>query len=154
MVRVNIIDVGKLSDQHLIAEYVEILMLVGSMKKDFDISRVPESYRLGEGHVNFFKDKLLYLKKRHERISREMKRRRFAVNKNLDIGGFERKFKNDWTPTEKDIRVIKNRLIETSRFAFAQSPDFSPRVSKSNLDGAQDTKNIVRNFCSWMHSRC
>ena len=52
------------------------------------------------------------MKKRHERISREMKRRRFAVNKNLDIGGFERKFKNDWTPTEKDLRVIKNRLIE------------------------------------------
>ena len=32
-------------------------------------------------------------------------------------------------------------LFETSRFAFAQSLYFSPRASKSNLDGAQEPEH-------------
>ena len=32
-------------------------------------------------------------------------------------------------------------LVETSRFVFAQSPYFSSRVSKTNLDGAQEPEH-------------
>ncbi|MEK6933572.1 MAG: hypothetical protein AABW75_01710 [Nanoarchaeota archaeon] len=34
-----------------------------------------------------------------------------------------------------------NCIIETSRFVFAQSPYFSSRASKSNLDGAQEPEH-------------
>lgn len=115
MVRVNLIDVKKLSDQHLIAEHVEILMLVGGIKddkKEGERKDRPESYRLGKGHINFFKDKLLYLKKRHIEIKKEMKARGFKTDKNLKIERFNKKLKKDFFPSDKDEEVIKNRLRE------------------------------------------
>ncbi|MEK6933589.1 MAG: hypothetical protein AABW75_01800 [Nanoarchaeota archaeon] len=42
--------------------------------------------------------------------------------------------------------------IETSRFVFAQSPYFSSRASKSNLDGAQEpehARTLVRGFLTF-----
>ena len=38
--------------------------------------------------------------------------------------------------------VVKKSVIETSRFAFAQSPDFSSRVSKSNLDKKEGINGV------------
>ncbi|MEK6933481.1 MAG: hypothetical protein AABW75_01235 [Nanoarchaeota archaeon] len=39
--------------------------------------------------------------------------------------------------------------FETSRFVFAQSPYFSSRASKSNLDGAQEPEHAP-NFTGWV----
>jgi hypothetical protein len=49
MVRVNLIEPRRLSDQHLLAEYNEILMLFGYIKK-FPAAKapVPENYVLGK----------------------------------------------------------------------------------------------------------
>ena len=38
--------------------------------------------------------------------------------------------------------IINNSVFKTSRFVFAQSPHFSSRVSKSNLDGAQEPEHV------------
>ena len=73
MVRVNLIHPKSLADQHLIAEYDEILMLLGYVRRYPKKENIPEKYTLGKGHIKFFKDKLLYLKKRHELIKEEMK---------------------------------------------------------------------------------
>ena len=70
MVRINLIKPEKLSDQHLIAEYNEILMFFGYVRKYPKLNKVPLKYCLGEGHILFFKNKLLYLKKRHELITK------------------------------------------------------------------------------------
>src|SRR5690606_42130831 len=35
-------------------------------------AQVPPTYRMGQGHVTFFVDKLLYLYKRHQVLSAEM----------------------------------------------------------------------------------
>jgi len=96
MVRINLLEPKKLSDQHLIAEYDEILMLIAYIKKFPLIENIPDSYRLGKGHMTFFKDKLIYLKKRHESLKKEMKLRNF---------------KNDWSPSKKDYSIIKDRII-------------------------------------------
>jgi len=74
MVRVNLINPGCLADQHLIAEYAEILMLVGYIKKHPEKDNIPARYTLKTGHMRFFKDKALYLKKRHEQLIKEMKK--------------------------------------------------------------------------------
>lgn len=110
MVRINLINPRKLSDQHLIAEYLEIMMLVGYVKSYPCLTGVPESYRLGEGHIKFFKDKLLYLKNRHELIKQEMKKRGFVTNKNLSLAGFGKKYCNDWKPCSCDFELIKCRI--------------------------------------------
>jgi len=75
MVRINLINPKKLADQHLIAEYDEILMLLGYVKKYPRLGKIPGKYSLGKGHILFFKNKLKYLKKRHELIKLEMKKR-------------------------------------------------------------------------------
>jgi len=110
VVRINLVDPHKLADQHLVAEYDEILMLLGCVKKYPLPGGIPEKYCLGKGHVKFFKDKLAYLKRRFEEIKREMKRWGFKPRKTVSLKGFPAKLKNDWAPSKEDERVIHARL--------------------------------------------
>lgn len=112
MVRINLLNPKKLSDQHLIAEYDEMLMLVSYIKNHPRLENIPQKYCLGKGHMKFFKDKLLYLKKRHESIKSEMKKRGFRTRKTIFLRGFKRQNKNDWRPKKEDLKTIKKRLIE------------------------------------------
>lgn len=111
MVRVNIIKPKKLSDQHLIAEYLEIMMLVGYTRKYPEIDGIPENYKLGKGHIKFFKNKLIYLEKRHEEIKKEMSKRDFKVNKKIDLKGFDKSLMNDWKPKKEDFSIIEERIL-------------------------------------------
>lgn len=114
MVRINIINPKSLADQHLIAEYNETLMLLGYIKKypKLDIKKIPREYKLGSGHMLFFKDKLRYLKKRFERIKKEMTRRGFSGKIKMELKNFNKKWINDWRPNSLDKKIIKKRLIE------------------------------------------
>ena len=112
MVRINIINPKFLTDQHLIAEYNEMLMLVGYVKKYPCIKDIPERYVLGKGHMKFFKNKLLYIKKRHENIKKEMRKRNFKAEKTIYIEKFPKKLKNDFKPSEKDKKITNKRLME------------------------------------------
>ncbi len=120
MVRINLISPRSLSDQHLIAEYNEILMLFGHAGKYPKIKSSPKSYCLGEGHINFFKNKLLYLAKRHEEIKREMRRRKFKTSKKISLSHFSKSLLNDWKPCSSDKNIIKKRLIEK----LSKKPNF------------------------------
>ena len=111
MVRINLIKPKSLADQHLIAEYNEILMLLGHVNKFPVIENQPKEYCLGKGHINFFKDKLKYLKERHEKIKKEMRKRGFVTNKNIDLNKFNINLHKNWKPNKKDKEIIKKRLI-------------------------------------------
>ena len=112
MVRINLINPEKLADQHLIAEYNEILMLLGYVKK-FPLAKdIPQEYILGPGHIKFFKNKLFYLKKRHELLKKEMLKRSFVPTKTIDLREFNKELHNDFVPSEKDFEIIKARIKE------------------------------------------
>ena len=111
MVRINLINPVKLADQHLIAEYDEILMLVAYIKKYPKIENIPENYCLGKGHMTFFKNKMTYLKKRQEKLKVEMKKRGFQTNKTININLFKKDNKGDWKPEKRDLEIIKKRII-------------------------------------------
>jgi len=112
MVRINLINPKNLADQHLIAEYNEILMLFGYVEKHPFLEDLPKNYVLGKGHIKFFKNKLLYLKERHEKIKNEMIKRGFNPTKSVDLADFEKDMVKNWEPSKKDIQIIKTRLIE------------------------------------------
>lgn len=112
MVRINLIEPKKLSDQHLIAEYNEIMMLLGYIKKYPIPTNMPKDYTLNKGHMKFFKNKLLYLKKRHNLLKKEMIKRDFNPKKELDINSFHISLKNDWTPNKNNLNIIKERIKE------------------------------------------
>jgi deoxyribonuclease (pyrimidine dimer) len=113
MVRINLINPRYLTDQHLIAEYLEIIMLISYIKK-FQNNKVeiPIEYCLGKGHMLFFKDKVLYLKKRHEQIKEEMSKRGFKTNKKINIKKINKNLLKDYKVKEKDLNIIRKRLIE------------------------------------------
>jgi deoxyribonuclease (pyrimidine dimer) len=113
MVRINIINPKYLADQHLIAEYNETLMLLGYVKKypKLNLSKIPKRYKLGPGHILFFKDKLKYLQKRFEEIKIEMGKRGFSAKLKINLDRFNKKLINDWKPAPGDREIIKKRLI-------------------------------------------
>ena len=120
MVRINLIEPSKLADQHLVAEYNEILMLLGHVRKYPELKHQPGEYTLGKGHILFFKDKLVYLKKRHELLKEEMRRRGFNADKTIQLSEFPEELQKDWTPREQDFPIIIKRLTEKLK----QKPDF------------------------------
>jgi len=136
MVRINLINPKKLSDQHLIAEYNEILMLVGHLKKNgFKKENCPEKYCLGKGHITFFKNKLAYLNKRHHLIKEEMKKRDFKTNKNLDLSEIDKSLIKDWEPKKEDFKIIKQRLKEKINFKPRYYRYYSKNVEQKFLIG-------------------
>ncbi len=114
MVRINLLNPKSLADQHLIAEYDEILMLFGYVKRYPVIKEgsIPKKYTLNKGHMLFFKDKLLYLKNRHEDLKIEMRARGFVTNITVDLKEFPRDLCNDWKPTAVDKKIIKERIMQ------------------------------------------
>ncbi len=113
MVRINIINPKFLADQHLIAEYDEILMLLGYVKRYplNNLDKIPKKYKLGPGHILFFKNKLKYLERRFKDIKEEMKKREFSGEIKINLKEFDKRLINDWKPNKKDKEVIKERLI-------------------------------------------
>jgi deoxyribonuclease (pyrimidine dimer) len=115
MVRINILNPKCLSDQHLIAEYNEILMLAGYVRKYPNVGVVPRKYCLGKGHILFFKNKLIYLYKRHNKLADEMGLRGFHARKSFTLKKFDKALLNDWKPTNKDRLLIKKRIVSKIR---------------------------------------
>ncbi|MCS7141076.1 MAG: pyrimidine dimer DNA glycosylase/endonuclease V [Candidatus Nitrosocaldus sp.] len=119
MVRINLIDPLYLMDQHLLAEHNEMLMLISYFRRypltRDDASRIPERFVLGRGHMIFFKDKLLYIKRRHDEIREEMARRGYRSRRVISIDCFPRTMLRDWRPDAHDVTIIKARLIERVR---------------------------------------
>ena len=133
MVRINLIHPSYLTDQHLVAEYLEIIMLVENARKYPNPKNIPKDYKLGEGHINFFKDKLKYLSKRHEQIKREMQKRGFATRKTITFSKISKTQINDWRPKDLDLKIIKTRLIERINKKPEWYRDYRKNIGKKKL---------------------
>lgn len=131
MVRVNLVEPSTLTDQHLIAEHNEILMLCGSFKKSLNskkgISGIPEQFKLGKGHIKFFYNKGEYLHIRFCSVQEEMRRRGFNPQKSFPIEIWPDQYYNDWEPTESDIMKVVNRIQEK----IIQKPNWYKYYGKS-----------------------
>ena len=70
-------------------------------------------FTLGKGHVAFFYDKLLYLKNRYEEIYQECLSRGFNMTYYGSVWNeVPSQFMNDYTPTERDEQIIRQRIQE------------------------------------------
>ncbi len=132
-----------LSDQHLIAESVEITMITGALRKDgYRIKgSVPNEFTLGKGHINFFKPKVLYLKDRLEEVNEEMKRRGFNPNTKIDVTEFNQ-FKNNWKPNFKDSCIVRSRIIERLTSPLKAKVGFHRYYGKPIEDMEQFCSNL------------
>jgi len=135
MARVNIgVHPKYLSDQHLIAESVEITMITGGLRKNgFEIkSPIPNTFRMGTGHINFFKNKLVYLKKRLTAVNNEMRRRNFNPGTKLDLNEFPKKYHNDWSPDMKASMILRIRIYDRLKYPLNGKPGHEYHRYKSS----------------------
>ena len=113
MVRVNLIPSTQLSDQHLIAEYREILMLFGYYRKHPVIQPSQNHFC----PMRFYHDKLQYLMRRWIALKVEMIMRGFNPTINLHYkelqlrDEFQGRFK-DFVPSPEQIKSMKERITQ------------------------------------------
>lgn len=122
MTRINTIDVKHLCDQHAQAEYRELPMVMGSLKRSLKsktpeeiLPNIPPNYTLNKGHVTFHYNKGLYLQRRYNELIEELKDRGYDIDpKSRNITGFDifpELFQNEWWPNVADHQVNIERII-------------------------------------------
>jgi deoxyribonuclease (pyrimidine dimer) len=115
MTRINIgIPPKELTNKHLIAEHRELKRIPNVVAKGkYNLKSVPQEFTLGKGHVSFFYDKLGYLKERYIDLYNECIFRGFQVQSYLaSWDGVPQELMNSYTPTDKDICIIRERIAE------------------------------------------
>ena len=118
MTRINSgVDPSELSGKHLIAEHREIKRIPNVVKSGrYNMDGQPENFKLGNGHVKFFYDKLLYLKKRYQRIYNECQKRGYNVTDFSECwDDVPEDMMGDWTPTDTDREIILQRIAEKQK---------------------------------------
>lgn len=85
MTRINAnIDPADLIDQHLLAEYRELVRIPNAVLKKqlsgqpVDTGKLPQDFRLGSGHVLFFYNKNAFLHRRFLALKQELSKRGMA----------------------------------------------------------------------------
>lgn len=119
MTRINIIPPIELYDQHLLAEYRETRLLAKNMYRYFTANstktNIPKKFTLNTGHCLFFKDKGLYIQQRYQLLRLELINRGYNPQYDeVDVSAWtnQKGFFNDWTPTEQDMNIIRERIKE------------------------------------------
>ena len=136
MTRINVgIPPKQLTNKHLIAEHREIKRIPNCVAKGkFNLKNVPSEFKLGTGHVSFFYDKLGYLKQRYLELYEECVGRGFNVTNYLDAWeGVPAHLMGDYTPTQRDIDMITERINErlSAGKVFADTADIILTFSKN-----------------------
>lgn len=104
----------ELTDKHLIAEHREIKRIPNMVKSGrCNVHDIPDNFRLGEGHVKFFYNKLMYLKKRYLLIYIECRRRGFNVTNYIGAwDGVPEELLGNYKPTLEDRNLVLARIKE------------------------------------------
>jgi deoxyribonuclease (pyrimidine dimer) len=121
MTRINTIDPQDLTNEWLLAEARELPRIVNELIKHparFKLQDIPKQYTLNKGHVTFFRNKLLYLSKRHELLLNELNIRGVNFSKDVvvELDKLSPSIKmfacNDWKPSTRDHAILIERLDE------------------------------------------
>tara|TARA_R110002096_G_scaffold336181_1_gene529663 strand:- start:19 stop:378 length:360 start_codon:yes stop_codon:yes gene_type:complete len=115
MTRINVgIPPAELTDKHLLAEHREIKRIPNCIAKGkYNMDGIPDRFKLGKGHVKFFYNKLLHLKKRYIRLYEECIKRGFNVQNYIEAwGNVPEELMNDYNVRANDIRIIRERINE------------------------------------------
>lgn len=119
MTRINLVDPALLPDQFLMAEYRELPMVMGSLRRTLNskagwqASKVSPTYTLNKGHVYFFTNKRAFLRDRFEKLIHELRKRNFNIDpssRNVDWSVFDNVPQVEWHPTPAEVVINAERL--------------------------------------------
>ena len=112
MTRINIgIKPQQLTDQHLIAEAREIKRITSLYLKTKNFNDIPDSFRLGTGHVRFFLDKGKYTYNRYLELTKEMDKRGINYtdfSSNWSV--YKKEHWSDYSPSDAEIQKVVERI--------------------------------------------
>lgn len=117
MTRINLVPPSELCDQHLLAEHRELTRIPNAVARGkYSLIGQPLDYKLGEGHVKFFYDKLFFLFCRYNKLHEECHKRNFYPAYRwffyrLDEQGTNSLWK-DYIPTEQALAANRARIAE------------------------------------------
>lgn len=148
MARVNVgVNPKFLSDQHLIAEAVETVMIVNGFKmNNWSIKgQIPDRFILGAGHINFFKPKLHYLQRRLNDLNAEIIRRKFKAGNVIDLPNLPqvKRFCQGWAPSTRDTKIVRKRIVERLMAPLKAKSSFHKYMGKPITDMYQFCNNIL-----------
>ena len=115
MTRINVaIPPKELTLKHLMAEHREIKRIPNQISSGkYKMDNIPEEFTLGTGHVKFFYNKLLYLKKRYEEIYNECKNRGYNVTYYGNAwDNVPTELMNDYVENQRDRTLLQERINE------------------------------------------
>lgn len=121
MTRINTVDPRHLTNEWLLAEWRELPRITNELEKHpkrFKPEDIPPQFKLDTGHVKFFRNKLLFLAKRHREIKRELRKRNIKHDKKVRVelhylAAHIKMFGcNDWEPKPRDHSILIERLQE------------------------------------------
>lgn len=113
MTRINVgIKPKELTDKHLLAEHREIKRIPNMVRTGRAVIKdLPETFKLGKGHVKFFYNKLGYLLERYKKIYQECLDRDFNVTDFSDAwSGVSDELMGAYNPTERDRKLLQERI--------------------------------------------
>lgn len=143
MTRINVVPVQELCDQHLLAEHREITRIPNGVitgKLSADYPDMPTEYVLGPGHVKFFTNKLMFLRKRYFQLFEECRLRNFHVNFNFPdqhyapLCRYYPELLQDYIPTEAALAINRERI----RQRMPATPRFTPNDGTAKLMDLDD----------------
>ena len=143
MTRINIgIPVKQLTDKHLIAEHRELKRIPNVVSRGrYNLKTTPKEFTLGKGHVSFFYDKLGYLKERYVELYNECRERGFNVQSYLSSwDGVPGHLMGSYKPTEKDIKIVSDRITDRLSNPLAKQKKERDRLQKDvQSDGGSES---------------
>jgi hypothetical protein len=136
MTRINVgIHPKELPSKLLLAEHREIKRVPNVVASGrYSMTGQPRQFTLGKGHVKFFYDKLLYLRKRYVALNEECYERGFNVQDYRSAwNDVPSKMMGDYVPTETDRSLIVDRIRQRG---FELCPRVTKSVSESTYENA------------------
>jgi len=109
-----------LCDEHLLAEYHEILRINdwasyrAAKQGRAMLNSIQKTFTLGKGHVTFFYDKLKFIHLRFEDLKKELLRRGVNVKIEYDDSTVLKLpwLYNDWLPCSEANIIVVERILE------------------------------------------
>jgi len=154
MTRINAnINPEHLIDQHLVAEYREIIRIPNAVLKirRTDAHRkYPDSFVLGSGHVLYFYNKIKFLHKRFLSLKREMDRRAMANNIGDDM--FET-FKDNVEYIESYRDICHNELLDANNMIVERilervsTMKRAPTINRERVDLDLYRRMLTSSYC-------
>jgi hypothetical protein len=113
MTRVSVGFSHPLIDKHLNKERIEVLRIPNKIKAGKYKSKPIDKFTLNKGHELSLINKIGYLKKHYEALTAEAIKRGFNPTDYSDaFVGIPEHLMNDYTPTEYDIQIVRERITE------------------------------------------